>query len=478
MSHSKTRRSKRARPVLSRQAGATPASDPSDILRERNIVVSFHYDIEARFERIHELVNRTDQLNFTKVRWKDSLEVARSEYFARPAQVQLNHVGYIKVRDRFGYYGTCGFFEVAGSFRLRHFLFSSDIMNMGVEQFVYQYLNFPAIREAGSASATGLSQSQQVDWITIVSDAEKGLGDSKKSDVTVCLRGSCELVQCAYYLRSSVSTVEEFHYERKGWNIRQPLLRNFLLADELRKHGISSCTDLGLPADFPAIDFAAFGSATSADNVDVCVWTFWLQPLISLYRHRATGLVMPLSIVKSDKVDMTALEFEWLNLNGKSNIERKHLEALRSSFEYIGVNEDVFGADLRKLRRKVARLGKLFVVVDLFDDLAKIDRQYYRRNRQTNLVVREALAGLPNVRHIAFSDCVADRSEELATNHFGQKPYMRLAERICALCETAGRASHRRQYRGKSLLTKKPGSTQRHHRSESERRPRSTNMAS
>ena len=111
-------------------------------------------------------------------------------------------------------------------------------------------------------------------------------------------------------------------------------------------------------------------------------------------------------------------------------------------------------------------------------DLAKIDRQYYRRNRQTNLVVREALDGLSNVHHIAFSDCVADRSEELATNHFGQKPYMRLAEQILAVCEAAGHASHRRQYRGKSLPAKKPRNIRRHHQSESEKQLPSTKMAS
>ena len=57
-------------------------------------------------------------------------------------------------------------------------------MNMGVEQFVYQYLNCPTI-SGGMSASTRSSLSQQVDWITVVSDAEKGLDDNKKSDVTV-----------------------------------------------------------------------------------------------------------------------------------------------------------------------------------------------------------------------------------------------------------------------------------------------------
>ena len=432
MSYSNTRRMERYRLSEPTRTEARSANDPTDSLRRRGITISFHYDIEAQFERIHKLVNRTNELNFTKVRWKEALDVAHREYFA--GNVYLSHVGYIKVRDQNGYYGICGFFEVVGSFRLKHFLFSSRILNMGVEQFVYQYLNFPAINVAETV-ATTLAKSHTVDWLTIVPDAEKR--DAKKPDITVCLRGSCELVQSAYYLRSSVNTVEEFHYTREGWNIRRPLLRNLLLADELKERGISSPADLGLPGDFPGIDFAAFGSAISADNVDVCVWSFWLEPLVSFYRHRATGIIVPLSVVGFDRRNLTALDGERVSMSGKIQVERNHLDALCSSFEYIGEKDSAFGVDLRKLRRKIEALGKPFVVVDLFDDFTKIKRMNYRRNREFNLLVRLALAGLPNVYHIAFSECVADKSDELATNHFGQRPYIRLAERIGRLCEAA-----------------------------------------
>ena len=47
---------------------------------------------------------------------------------------------YIKVADKYGYYGVCGFYMIINH-QVEHFLFSCRALNMGLEQFIYQRLH-------------------------------------------------------------------------------------------------------------------------------------------------------------------------------------------------------------------------------------------------------------------------------------------------------------------------------------------------
>ncbi len=126
-------------------------------LRSCDIRVGVHHDPDAEKDRLFELVNRTNQLNFTKRRPdRDSFEamVADPRY----------DVGYVRVRDRYGDYGICGFYSVARhEGTLVDFLFSCRVLNMGVEQWLYEKLGRPAVSVVGETAST---LEAPVDWIT------------------------------------------------------------------------------------------------------------------------------------------------------------------------------------------------------------------------------------------------------------------------------------------------------------------------
>ena len=61
----------RYRILDTKQTAIAASEDPSEFLRECQITISFHFDVETEFERIHELVNRTNECNFTKIRWSE-----------------------------------------------------------------------------------------------------------------------------------------------------------------------------------------------------------------------------------------------------------------------------------------------------------------------------------------------------------------------------------------------------------------------
>jgi FkbH-like protein len=105
-------------------------------LHQSEIQLSFHYDVLDEFERMHEMVNRTNQLNFTKVRWSEDPVAARL-LFETQLQARDRHAAYVKVSDKYGDYGICGFFVTKGN-QLEHFAFSCRTMNMGVEHVCLQ----------------------------------------------------------------------------------------------------------------------------------------------------------------------------------------------------------------------------------------------------------------------------------------------------------------------------------------------------
>jgi FkbH-like protein len=424
----------RYRVLQTKQQAIANSDAPAEFLRGCEIKISYHFDIGAEFGRIHELVNRTNQLNFTKLRWNEDIDIARAEYFAEAAKTHNSHAGYIKVRDRYGYYGICGFFENTHPPRFRHLLFSCRVLNMGVEQFVYQQFMFPGINVVEPVVAK-LQKAEVVDWITVVADAEIDDIPVIEAKTRLCLHGPCELVQSAHYLRPYYRIIEEFQYPRDGWSIQRPLLRNLILADELRERGISTLEELGLPGDFPALDIGVLDSAFFTGGADFAVWSFSLEAEVSCYRHRATGLVMPLSLGGFDAQDLTAVPYETVlekrAAHKRRAVKREHFEACHAAFEYFGrFDADQFRADLRKLRDKLLQTGKTLIVVDPFDDLDKIERGKYRSNAVTNRIVHEELEQSGVARFIGFADCVSGKEEEIGINHFHRGPYIRLADRI------------------------------------------------
>ncbi|MGE4351856.1 MAG: HAD-IIIC family phosphatase [Bdellovibrionales bacterium] len=80
--------------------------------------------------RIEELLNRSNQLNFTKSRMKEG------EGEAMIVQGQRFYSIAVFVWDKYGYYGLVGFAGVEKFKDLTHFAFSCRIMHMGIENWV------------------------------------------------------------------------------------------------------------------------------------------------------------------------------------------------------------------------------------------------------------------------------------------------------------------------------------------------------
>lgn len=178
------------------------ASSNEDFLRSSKIKICIKKDCLNNLERIKKLITRTNQLNFTKFR-DENLETT----------IKNNDCAYIIAEDKFGNYGICGFYALNQmENKLVHFLFSCRIMNMGIEQFVYDYLKKPQI-EIKSEVASNLDG--QVDWIEIVENLEiKTAPVPKLNNKNILFKGPCDLYSTLSYIDAECNIDTEFPY----WN--------------------------------------------------------------------------------------------------------------------------------------------------------------------------------------------------------------------------------------------------------------------
>lgn len=167
-----------------------------DFLRQSGIRVRIITDIENHMDRVLEVINRTNQLNFTKVRANTPDErMALDKLLA----VSGMHAGLVHVQDRYGDYGIVGFFCVRTKFSgttVHHLAFSCRTLNMGVEQWVWEYLNKPEF-DVAKPVANPINVFDKVDWITEVTDfaADVNALEQKR----LCLVGGCDLLQVSFY---------------------------------------------------------------------------------------------------------------------------------------------------------------------------------------------------------------------------------------------------------------------------------------
>ena len=166
-----------------------------EFLRSCAIRVKFIYDLDSHLDRMIDLINRSNQLNYTKKRINHE---DRDSFIALLEQRDV-YAGAVSVSDRYGDYGIVGFFLQINdplASRLEQFVFSCRVMNMGVEQFVYDHLGRPPL-EVVQPVAYPVSSFGKVDWIS--TEASETATVDNATDDRLLLIGGCDLLQVASY---------------------------------------------------------------------------------------------------------------------------------------------------------------------------------------------------------------------------------------------------------------------------------------
>lgn len=215
----------------------TIASSNEDFLRNSQIRVRLLPSELSDAERIHEMIMRTNQLNFTKKR----ISLDEVCGLIQDSNVQS---GCVEASDRFGDYGVIGWYALLNG-ELMHFLFSCRIINLGIEQFVYAYLGYPEITVSGD-TASSLSKTEPMpqyitleayptESITSICNEWNRIPDDDKLQVYIL--GACDLFYAVGHMALPLVNLRyecnTFYGDERGVNVGTEYIRScFTLSGE------------------------------------------------------------------------------------------------------------------------------------------------------------------------------------------------------------------------------------------------------
>ena len=387
--------------------------DNREFLKQSGITVFIDFDVNKHQDRIIELANRTNQLNFTKVRFNESVDIAKQELAAELAE-QSTQAACIFVKDNYGDYGLVGFYIIRTgnqNKKLVHYVFSCRTMNMGIEQWLYQQLGKPELTVKKPVSSD-LSDPSNVDWITVVDEQGffNGAVSNSSAKQLIRFRGACDMASFAHYLRFSHDVEEEVNFARNGLTIRYDSLEFTLKRQQLISH-FDEISKLGLYTrqDLKQNFFN--------DNADIFVYSSMMEWRIPRLKHKTLNFVLP--------VTMSAL----------SALKKKPAIAklLKQDYKELPpIGNAGFINHLRSIRFAIPAEKPLFFV--LANDTVLPEHQkeeLLELNKKHNQLVKSAISHLKNTFLVDFSELVTTQEDVTdGINHFKREVYWEAANRF------------------------------------------------
>jgi FkbH-like protein len=402
--------------------------DVSKFLRASNIRVQFEYDIETNIDRVVELINRTNQLNFTKQRLSEDVDVARAEALGLLRRYNIQ-AGLIRVQDRYGDHGFCGFYAVNNlSGALVHYCFSCRILGMGVEQWLYNVLGRPVLNVKGDVLSDPTKSSIGVDWINQLQDENCGGAEVKLVVDRVIARGGCDLSAAAHYFGvHGIEVAQEFNSVRNGLEIRSD--HSIFLHYALK--GMSSPEKaIAKRLQYSETDFT---SALFDDDrrLSCVLLSFSTDAHYALYKHRLTGLVLPCPLgLGPVSADQRSYE---ISPEQQGSRRAQLQQVLKEEFDFCGLTTEIdFKEHIQQALRALGTSVPIFIICPSDHHLDKKSgakhsaQSFVRLNEWTNSIA----ADFTNVSILNIADYVKDQSEVEDILHYDRKVYYRIYEDI------------------------------------------------
>ncbi len=380
---------------------ASTGGDASAFLRASGITVKIEHDVEAHAGRAIELINRTNQLNFTKARLPEAPEAARAALHALLVEHTVQ-AGLLRVRDNYGDHGYCGIYVLRSHRRLGrellHFAFSCRILGMGVETWLYRRLNRPALKIVGSVVSDVFGDPRDIDWIS----TEAGGGAARAADAPVLsyvlARGGCDMRAISHYFGLVAGRVfEEFDTVRGG---QMPQVNHSLIAVQaMRGIDARAVADFA-PLGFLREDFNTVLAGELPPGPAVWLLGFGIELGMPIFRHRETAALLPAYVPGLGRGDLAAL------MRGEAageDVDPTLAAHLRAHFDYMGPVADVaFQTHLRTLLGRAGRDVSIFVLLANTRFVARNGREgVFAPLHRQNELIREVASEYNNVEPLA-----------------------------------------------------------------------------
>ena len=365
-----------------------------EFLYSSNIRVEMHTDCIAIADRLHELILRTNQLNFTKKR------ISLDELVAILNDTSYD-CGYVSVKDNFGDYGIVGFYAKHGN-KLEHFLFSCRTMGQMIEQYVYAQLGFPQLEVIGEVR-TQLNSNDCPAWINQKDIQEKQV-QTEELSCKILLKGPCDLSNAQSYINNKNITTE-FTYilgssgqEIDTYNHSVHIRGLFEYTEE---------DNLQIVKDCPFVDPKMLQGTFFKNDYDVIFLSSLIESVYPIYKKKGSSIKVVYREAK-DKV--------W---------EQRFFE----QYEYIGLTTPEQYRDF--LVDSLNRLPQTTTLCIILGSTLVINgsEPTAQRHQAINHVVKEIAQDNPRLRYIEVDDFVKS-SKDITDNinHYQTRVYIDIAQ--------------------------------------------------
>ena len=392
-----------------------------DFLIKSNIKIEFISDLEPIKERLVEMIGRTNQLNYTKLR------IGLGDINALISDPNFECKA-LRVVDNFGDYGICGFYAYnKSSHSLLHFLFSCRILNIGVENYVYQKLGRPDL--AIVEPVTTPLNSDDITWISETDGIkEENFEKRNSSKIRIALIGGCDLDQMCHYLNTNdYEIIKDFNYPNQRNNV---VHREHTVFQRMSGHIGAEIQNIIY--NLPIFDDKCLYFQYQHDYYDYLVFSPLMNYTQELYRHKKLGFF----IAYGGYTNIC-------NLNKLSSFSDSELLKFQEDFEFVGQqSQEEFKKDLEWLISSVESpiifLNGSEVNKENKNEIGAVDRHKIM-NKALEEVVNKHSSKCKLIDVRKFVKTEYDVTDNI--RHYKREAYIEIAKEIMILTTGKSRVS-------------------------------------
>lgn len=406
-----------------KHTAAAKASSNEDFLRSCHVQVSIRKDCIENIERLEELIQRSNQLNYTKLR----MDCDALEEYLRSTRYDS---AYVIAKDDFGSYGIVGFYTLdQKENRLIHFLFSCRTMGMGIEQYIFSKLHFPTLDVVGEV-ATELHQGvEPPDWITetaLLAENDHRTENGRK--LRILFKGSCDTESSLAFLKAYDGIDTEFTFvNSKGYVISSHNSTYHILQSLPGQQEAVSYRGA-----IPFWDEQLYKTRMFTEHYDIVFLSVFKDAVSGLYESRRARFPY---VFDDWFVDATnSRQWERYTKDMVAPIKVETMRAFAEQFKYKGrIPQTAIVENVKKIRERLPETTLL--VISIPTSYPYLDRNESRKNDRhiyNQVLAKElkaAFAQQENVALIDYTDFANQPGDFLDTsNHFTKQVYYRVAQ--------------------------------------------------
>lgn len=413
-----------------KRVNAEQFSSNEDFLKSSNIRICFDKNPINSVNRIHELILRSNQLNFTKKR-------CSKEELISIIKDQKYSVGSVTVNDDYGKYGLVGFYAFRDG-KLEHFLFSCRTMGMGIEQYVYCRIGCPQLDVIEPISGMVSSNNPIPGYIKEVGALDEDV--KHDSRFKMLLKGPCDLQVMASYVESANCAIDlEFNFtddngsQEDFYNHSENILNSFRLTHRQVEK---------LCKDYPFLSPSAFKTNLFHEKYDVVCLSLLMDATLAVYKNE-DGVTIPYGLLSKPIVDKDYWE-EYKTGNvmtaGSSFFTIDVLEKFAHEFELSLYTAEDVKNNIMSILREVWKLNsQTRIVIILLSELPFLKNTIAQKplegkeavHKEINQLIKSEFAHESNIHLLDVNKYILSQSDYFDNvNHYSKMVYYKMAKEL------------------------------------------------